>query len=96
MGTYHPAVRNGYIPQLRERDRQMRGRDLELEIANATFELASLLKSGEPVRVSNSRVLTQLDIEEHAEENDLSRDESCDQLAAQHVNEWAYHEWVNS
>lgn len=96
MGTYHQAVRNGSIPQLRERDRQMRGRDLELEIAKATRELADKLKAGQNVRVSNTRTITADDVAEHADCNDLSHDEACDQLAVQFVEQWAYHEWVNS
>lgn len=60
------------------------------------FDLAALLKLGESVRISHRQTLTQIDVEEHADCNDLSRDEACDQLAVHHVEEWVHHEWVNS
>lgn len=60
------------------------------------LELALLLKAGESVSVGHNNTLTPDRVEIHAEENDISLDEACDSLAAHYVEQWVYHEWVNS
>lgn len=65
-------------------------------LAKRQLDLALLLKAGESVSVGHNNTLTPDRVEEHADLNDLSRDEACDQLAAHYVEQWAKHEWCNS